>query len=285
MASATHLAIIAFFVARAAAADSVTEARTDYEAGAAAYDRKDWATAAVRFGRADERVPNPRALQLAMASALHLTDASLAMGLVERAEARAVDGSLADLAKRLRVRFGKEVGRVRILCAKECHPTIDGHDVPAPSTQWLTPGVHRVKSTSFVMELLVTGGADLEVTVPAPAPLAEEPPRPAPPPPPPPPPPPSLNPVPPTTEERHGLAPWVFWSGLGVTTTAAAGATFLTVMSNARHDEFLANRNAETAAAGETAQTRATIAWACTGGLLVATVVIAILTDFRGGRR
>ncbi|MBX3228972.1 MAG: hypothetical protein KIT84_41425 [Labilithrix sp.] len=270
---ASRVAFAAYFVAGAASADAVAEARVDYEAGAAAYDKKDWGTAAVRFSRADERVPNPRALQLAMASALHLTDAALAMSLVERAEARAVDGSLAELARRLRQRFAKDAARLRVLCKSECKPSLDGHEIAAPSTHWLAPGAHRVEAAGFEKELKLTGGADVEVVVP----------------PPPPPPPPARAPVvappEPAAEERHGLRPWVFWTSAGVTGAAAATSTVLTIVSGQRHDDFVANRSPETAAAGEAAQTRSTVAWVATGGLLVATVIIAILTDFGGGKR
>jgi hypothetical protein len=91
--------------------EAVAEARAAYEAGAAAYDRGDHAAAAARLAEADARVPNARALQLAMAAALLGDDARLALELADRADARAVDGPLAELALRIRRRFAGEVAR------------------------------------------------------------------------------------------------------------------------------------------------------------------------------
>jgi hypothetical protein len=267
------------FVARTAHADAVEDARKDYEAGAAAYDRHDWVTAASRFSRADERVPNPRALQLAMASATHLTDAPLAMSLVERAEQRAVDGTLAELAKRLRARFAKEVGHVRVVCAAKCEASVNGR--PGLS-HWLTPGSYRVKFETGEKEISVAAGADIDVSPPpappAPPPVEDKPiesavvPRPLPS---------AESPSPrPLPPERHGLRPWIFWTGVGATAAGGATSGVLTVLSKSAHDDFIAMPNEMTAAEGEAAQTRAVVAWSVTGALLVATVVIAILTDF-----
>lgn len=263
------------FVASAARADATEDARKDYEAGAAAYDRHDWTTAATRFSRADERVPNPRALQLAMASATHLTDAPLAMSLVERAEQRAADGTLAELAKRLRARFAREVGHVRVVCPSKCEASLNGHD---GLSHWVTPGTYRVKFENGEKEVSVAAGADVEVSPPASSPA----PAPAPavvplapletpvdkPPPPPPP------------AESHGLRPWTFWAGVGLTGAAAVTAGAFTFMSKSRHDDFVANPSEMTAAEGEAAQTRAAIAWSITGALFLTTAVIAFFTDW-----
>jgi hypothetical protein len=265
------------FVARTAHADAVEDARKDYEAGAAAYDRHDWTTAAARFSRADERVPNPRALQLAMASATHLTDAPLAMSLVERAEQRAVDGTLAELAKRLRARFAKEVGHVRVVCPAKCEASVNGR---AGVSHWLTPGSYRVKFETGEKEISVAAGADVEVSPPPapppspPRPVEERPNEPPVEPPPPPPP-------PPPAPEHHGLRPWIFWTGVGATAAGTATGGVLTLLSKSAHDDFVAMPNERTASEGKAAQTRAAIAWSVTGALLLATVVIAILTDFK----
>jgi hypothetical protein len=247
------------FVGSTLFADAMTDARTEYEAGAAAYDRHDWVTAATRFSRADERVPNSRALQLAMASALHLNDAPLAMSLVERAEARAVDGSLAELAKRLRTRFAKEAGHIRVVC--KCQASIDGQD---GLSQWVTPGTHKVTFERGERSVEVAGGADIEVQ---PAETAATP----------------TPPPPPIAEKRtqRGLPTWVFWTGVGLTGAAAATSGILSLTSKSAHDDFVATPNTTTQAAGEAAQTRSGVGWAVTGGLFVATVVVALMTDFK----
>jgi hypothetical protein len=283
-------AVIILF-ARAARADKIADARADYEAGASAYDRKDYANAATRFSRADEKVPNARALQLAMASALHLSDPSLAMNLVERAESRSSDGALQELARRLRQRFGSEAGRIRVTCPSSgCHPSIDGKPFDPALPRWVAPGPHHVQvrgDAGGVLEkdVRVTPGGTIEL-----APTAEELASPA-------------SPTPPAAEaassevapatelppaqhppvapaERHGLSPIFFWSGVAVTGAALATASVLTIIAANRHDEFVANRGPETAQAGEVAQTNAAIGWAVTGGFLLTTLVFALITDF-----
>lgn len=269
---ASVLASLAISFAVEAHADSVDDAKREYDAGAAAYDKHDWATAALRFGHADELVPNPRALQLAMASATHLTDAPLAMSLVERAEARSTDSALAELARRLRARFAKDVGHVRVVCASKCNASVNGN--PGVS-HWLVPGTYRVVFDDGARTVEVTAGAEIEVTPPLPstppsvaiAPVA------------PPPPPPVARPVP-EKSERHGLRPWIFWAGVGATGAAAGTAGVLTWLSKERHDDFVAAPSSLTRAEGEAAQTRAVALWIVAGGLLVATVVIALFTDF-----
>lgn len=258
-------------VASAARADAVEDARKDYEAGAAAYDRRDWPTAAARFSRADERVPNPRALQLAMASATHLTDAPLAMSLVERAEQRASDGALAELARRLRTRFAKGVGHVRVVCPSKCEASVNGRE---GLSHWLAPGSYRVRFESGERDVVVAAGSEVEVSPPAPAPSVAtpvEPHTPAP----------MIDkPVPPPPPEHHGLRPWAFWAGVGLTGAAAVTAGALTFVSKSRHDDFVAMPNEMTQAEGEAAQTRAAIAWSVTGALFLTTAVIALFTDF-----
>jgi hypothetical protein len=281
LAAALSAALVPALAVPAKGETNMEAARVDYEAGAAAYDRKDYATAATYFNRADERVPNPRALQLAMASCLHLSDAALAMNLVERAESRAVDGSLAELAKRLRQKFGGDAGRVRVTCPfddRQCRASIDGNNFDPGIARWVSPGTHHVVVRSdsggaIESDVHISAGSTTTVALPA-TQLAN--PAAAPPP--------SEAPAHVTTKEteRAGISPIFFWSGVVLTGAAATTATFLTFESSDRHDAFLASRSAETAAAGEAAQTRAAVGWVVTGGLLITTVVIAILTDFRG---
>jgi len=306
----------------AAHADEASRlARGDYDAGAAAYERKDYANAAKSFARADERVPNSRALQLAMAAALASSDppragagkgsaskdaagtsgadAALAMDLVERAETRAVDGSLVELAQRLRKRFGSAAGRIRLVCPPHlaCRGRVDDRDreLEDGRTAWATTGKHIVhvraetadaasakdQAPGIDREILVSAGAVTDVTPLAPELTSK----------------PAVNPpnvhapvsqdtqaAPEILPERHskGIAPVYFWTTLGVTVAAAGAATVFTVMIKSKHDDFVANPTQQTADDGQSAQTRARIVWGVTGALAVTTIAVGALTDFSG---
>ncbi|MDF2697804.1 MAG: hypothetical protein K0S65_6187, partial [Labilithrix sp.] len=186
-------------------------------------------------------------------------------------------GSLAELAKRLRQKFRGDAGRVRVTCpfdGRQCRASIDGNNFDPGIVRWVSPGTHRVvvrSDTGGAIESEVHVSAGSTATVALPANAAAPPPTEAP----------SVAPLTPSPE-RGGISPIFFWSGVVLTGAAATAATFLTFESGDRHEAFLANRSAETAAAGEAAQTRAAVGWVVTGGLLITTVVIAILTDFRG---
>jgi outer membrane protein assembly factor BamD (BamD/ComL family) len=70
--------LVASTAKRAHAQDVQAEARAAYEAGAAAYDRKEYASAARHFRAADDFIPNARALKLALASAFQAGDGPFA---------------------------------------------------------------------------------------------------------------------------------------------------------------------------------------------------------------
>lgn len=280
----------------ARADDTFADARADYAAGATAYDRKDYETAATRFASADERVPNPRALQLAMASALHGTDAALGMNLVERAESRAVDGSLAELARRLRRRFASEAARIRFVvpAGDRYRATVDGVEVDAARPRWVPPGKHSVSlrteaDVASEREVTLVAGATVDVTAPGPDGVAT-----------------ALSPsispsLSPSTTPRSaepargvplagalaptrsgGVSPVFFWSGVAISGITAGAATALTVLAVNRHDQFVADPSATTAQNGESSQARAQIAWAAAGTFTAATVVLGLFTNFRG---
>jgi len=260
--------------ARAASPEDETEARADYDAGAAAYDRRDYGTAAARFARADERVPNARALQLAMASALLADDAALAMTLVDRSSARAAENgsspAIAELATKLRARFESRAARLRLVCAGPCTALLDGRPIREGS-RWVTPGPHAVVFTASDgarVEVAVAPRAGETVAVPFDDPEAAR----------------ALAaPRPPATESpppARGISPVFFWSAAGATVAAAGIATVFTVVLENRHDDFVARPTPETAAAGESAQANVRIAWAAAGALAITTGVFAWLTDF-----
>jgi hypothetical protein len=283
-------------------ATDIVEARADYDAAAAAYDRNDYATAAVRFARADERVPNPRALRLAMASALLLSDAALAMNLVERSEQRArassnTDPVIAGLARKLRARFEASAGRIRVSCMPEtasCASTVDGEAVGASRTRWVTPGRHVVAlgesgGAPPEVQVVVRAGETVDVpragveasSVDAGAGAREDGrtaaagsgPEHA-----------AATGAAPAAEPaaRSGLSPVFFWSGVAATGASVAVASILTVVVAGKHDDFVERPSVETARDGDAAQTRARVVWGVAGAFAVTTVVLGVLTDWSG---
>jgi hypothetical protein len=289
---------------KAHASDEHAAARAEYDAAALAYDRQDFATAAARFAAADELVPSSRALQLAMTSALLAgSDPALGMNLVERADSRAVDGRLAELGTRLRRRFKSEATRLRIACpaGARCTAQVDGVEVDLRRPRWVTAGIHAVVvraegGASVERDVTAALGTNVDVM-----PSSSELFPPVAPPPPAPSVPDAAPASPPARAEpaatpdvragavrestpRRGPSPAFFWSGLAFTGVAAGAATVLTIASSQRHDEFIENRSPATAAAGDTAQQRAWLAWGVTGAFGVTTAVFWLLTDFKGER-
>jgi hypothetical protein len=279
--AAALVVAVALLAPGARAGDELAEARADYDAAAAAYDRAEYAIAAVRFARADERAPNPRALRLAMASALQISDPALAMNLVERSELRAqtspLEPAVVELARKLRARFETSAARLEPTCAPEptCRPRIDGTPVDPPRGRWVLPGKHVVAfetgAAPITREVVLRAGERLDV----PMGVASEPPAPPAPVAP-------AGPAPeaPAPPSAGGLHPAFFWTGVAVTGVAVAAASVLTVVVGNRHDDFLAQPSRATADAGDAAQTRARVVWAIAGVSAAATVVLAVFTDF-----
>lgn len=274
--------------------DAVEGAKRAYAAAAVAYDRRDYATAAKGFATADALAPNERALHLALASAFSAPDAALAMNLVERVEARArardparpVGATVQGLARSARRRFAQATGRVRVGCpaGASCVATLDGDPAPVDAPLWVAPGEHvvvlrveggaapvaaerrvRVEAGSLV-DVAIAATADGPLEARASVPPADD----------------DGRPAPPEPARRDGLPPWVFWSGVGLSAGGVALSTALTVVLVGRHADFEAAPSPETSAAGDAAQARARVAWAATGGLVAATAVVGLFTDFRG---
>ena len=268
-------------------------ARAEYDAGAAAYERKDYGTAAKHFALADEHVPNSRALQLAMAASLSSSDPVLGMELADRADARAVDGSLAELSQRLRKRYAGMAGRVRLVCPADapCRATVDDRttEFETGRAAWVTNGRHVAHIHSAIgehaavvdREVVIVGGATVDVTAPSSELTPGVPKGPV-----------AMNgsktraadttPPQDIVPERRsrGLAPAYFWTALGATAVAAGTATVFTIMTKSRHDDFVASPSQQTADDGQSAQTRARIVWGVTGAFAATTIVLAALTDF-----
>jgi hypothetical protein len=290
---AVALATVMTVATHAHAQNGVTSASAEYQAGAAAYDKKDYTTAAQHLSRADEMVPNPTVLKLAMVSCLNINDsdpaiAPLAMSLVERAEQRGADAPLAQVAKKLRQKYADAAGRVKVTCPAglKCQATVDGKDVEMGIVRWVTPGTHKVQVRAdngggATSDVRVNAGGSITVTPtekelapPANASPTEPTTAPAA----------ATSPVPPDkVEASEGLPPIYFWLGAGATVVGAGVTTVFALQNSARHEEFLRDRSDENLrAAGDAAQLRMGAAAVVTGALLVSTVVLFLLTDFHG---
>jgi hypothetical protein len=201
------------------------------------------------------------------------------MNLVERAESRAVDGSLAELARRLRRRFASEAARIRFVTPTggRYRATVDGIEVDTVRPRWVPPGRHSVSlraeaDVAIEREVALVAAATVDVAPQDPdggatthsptlsAPLAEAPPpaRPA------------------------GISPVFFWSGVAISSITVGAATALTVVAVNRHDQFVADPSAATAESGKSSQTRAQLAWGAAGAFTAVTVVLGLFTSFRG---
>ena len=247
------------------------EARTAYDAGAASYEAKDFTRAAVLFAHADDLAPNPLVLKLALAAATQAGEPILGMTLVLRAEARAVDGSVADVARKARGSFEGRVGIVRIACLARgtCHARVGEARAGDGESLVVLPGEVDVAfegNASRVRVVAVAGGV-VRVTEPAPTPVAAAPlersvPR-------------ALAPSPPS---HGGLAPGFFWGGL-VLSAALGGATIASAVdTGAKHDGYIAGpRLSDARDQGIAAQTRTNV---LLGGTIAVAVVTAVVGVF-----
>ena len=249
---------------------ATAEAREAYDRAAKAYDSKDYRSAAGDFARADARAPNARALELAMASALLANEPALGMDLVDRAERRAVDGALAQLAQKLRAKFAPLVGRVRIVCPerRSCRASIEGRAMDDHEPTHVLRGVHAVEvllddGLRFTRSLEVPSGGEvvLDLASPPSAPKV-------------------ARPIEPTVAEKRGISPVFFATSAGFAAVGLGTSLGLTVATKGKHDTFVASPSAATADAGAEMQTAARVAWSITGALVVVSVVAAVFTDF-----
>lgn len=258
--------------------DPTAEARAAYARAAKAYDRGQYAAAAVDFALADERAPNPVALRLAIDAAILADDPVLGMTLAERAEARSDATEAAEIAAKARLAFASRAGRLSITCPGRlsCRATVDGTAATMGVLRWIKPGDHPVEifvEGSVDRQLAhVEPGATVEVSPAVPAPRPEPrvippAPRPAP-----------LTPRPASAGDAGpgGLSPAWFFVGLGATALLGGVTVGSGVDTAAKRSSFLATPTDATESAGRAAQHRTNILLAVTGGAALVTGAVGL---------
>lgn len=265
---------------KAVAAEPTVQARESYAEGARAYDAQDYASAAARFAHADELSPNLVALKLALISATRADNATLAMTLTRRAQARELDDETRSLVDDAQQRFSQSVALVRIRCRiEECHARVAGRDVQDGEVTVVTPGEVTVEfgQGANVEALLVEVAPEQTVDVLEPAkPLITPPllrtgvpvakphqfrvfrPMPAP-------------------VQHQNLPRGLFWGGVALTGALGAATAISGIDTLSKRERFEENRNVETRASAQSAVERTN--WLL-GAALVSGAVTAVVGIF-----
>ncbi|MDB4942417.1 MAG: hypothetical protein JWP97_1951 [Labilithrix sp.] len=271
--------------ALAAAQATNADVRAEYDAGARAYEAKDFARAAALFAHADEVSPNPLVLKLALAAATQAEDPVLAMTLVLRAEARAVDGSLADVAKHARGRFARRVGMLRVSCFAHgaCQASVGPRRASDGQMLVVTPGeveaVVASEGRSAVVRATVPARSVVDLVEPAPA--ASPAPAPAAAPIGPAPAPVAAEPRP--SARASGVSPVFFWAGVAATAVLGGVAVASGVDTVAKHDAYVASRTAADRDQGVRAEERTNVLLLGAAGVALVTGVLGVFfTRWRG---
>jgi hypothetical protein len=293
-------------------------ARRAYDRGVKAYDKHDVSTAAREFALADELSPSPVALRAALDAAIEADDPVLGMELVARAGRGPASPELAASVDKAKRAFSKRVGRVVLHCGdgRTCDGTIDGAPLAADKPRIVRVGDHQVRVRSGateessrvtvggdeLVEVRLSAAAGLPPVAPKPAEpaAAPEPPRAPPAPAPAPAPAPSAAPTsrdvpppaPPSAEPSHKPLPRVVVAiGGGLTLVAGAVAIASAVDVSGQHSDFVSlgcatvvsSQCTSLASSGPSAETRTNVLLGVTGGLAVATAVVAFtLVDWGG---
>ena len=268
---------IGLLLSRAARADeaTATEARAAYDAAAAAYNADDFRVAATHFARADELVPNPTVLKLALAAAVRAEDPVLSMNLQRRSERRGTtDRDLLELERVARARFESQVGFVEVRCrpGHACQARLAEQRLEpglavavAPGKVELTFGVGNSQSLISVEVVAARTLEVLEPAEPAPAPKLTT----------------ALRPAP---QRFHSTVPdsaslelprGVFWGGVVLSGALTAVTVASGVDAAHAHDQFLDDRNEATRSHGQAAAERTNV-------LLGATLGTALITGAIG---
>lgn len=193
------------------AADSpeVIAARAAYNRGVAAFEAKDYATAARAFAEADSIVKNDVALGAAIDAAARADDPVLVMELVERAETRGVPVGDA------RAKFGKRVGHVRVTCT--CTVLLDGKDLAPGKARIVSLGHHALLlksgSKSEARDLDILGDSEIAWAAPIDAPVKQ--------------------PI-----VASGISPVWFWAAAGVSVALVGATTWSALSVRSDHAAF-----------------------------------------------
>lgn len=273
---------VCLILSRTARADGESSARAAYDAGASAYNDHDFRLAATQFARADELVPNPAVLKLALAAAVRAEDAVLSMNLVQRAERRAsTDSALLELVRVTRARFESQVGFVEARCAsgQACQAYLADQRLEPGLPLAVTPGRLELRFGEGQSESRVTVDVVAAHTLEVREPTATALPQPAKP---------VASvahqfPVAAADSPSFGLPRSVFWSGV-VLSGALTAVTVASGVDAARaHERFLANRNEDTRSHGQAAVARTNVLLGATLGAAVLTGAIGLFfTHWRG---
>lgn len=278
--------------ARAQSSGDVASAAAAFQEGQRAQLARDFARAGEMFELADRAAPSPAALRSAIRNHQAAAHRARAATLALRARARdAADPQSAQLAAEVLDALSPQLARVSLRCAPACAVLVDGGAVAQVASEhelFVEPGARTLDATwagrgARSSALDAVAGAQVTLSLDAPPE--------APPPPPPParaePTPPSLPPpaAPAPEPSRRPLPPAVFWSALGATVVCGAVLVWSGVDTLSARDAYVAAPTEAAYLDGVGRQTRTNALIATTATLAAATVVTALFTEWRGGRR
>jgi hypothetical protein len=274
--------MIAPTVARAQTKDAVDEARAAYDRGAKAYDAGEYGRAVTELTRADEILPNPTVLELALKAAVKADDPAAGMTLVDRATSRGLSGAAIDKqVKAAREKLAGRAAQLTIRCPAPlfCKATVDGVLVPIDARTWVRAGDHEVEivadGTPQKIPLHLEPGAQVEtgptratpITIDKPTPTATPTPTPS---------------APAPKDDEAGLAPVWFWAS-GALTVAFGGLTLWSGLdTKSTHDAFVSSPSDQLEAQGKSAQTRTNVFAIATAAAGITTGVLAFYVRWSG---
>jgi len=321
----TRKSLIGVFVATvlvtslASAEDDRDRARKAYDRGLAAHKQGKFSVAATEFALADTLAPSPVALRAALDAALSADDPVLGTELLARTKRAASPPDLAASADKARAAFASRTGRVVLSCNEgaHCEGSVDGTALLVGKERIVKVGDHTIRlrasgaDESRVVKVspddLVELRPSAALGVPTPPPPAASPgsvppaavpgaaPSPAAPASPVAPSPASASPRESGAQDgRKPLPPMVVVLGAGLTAVVGGVAVWSALDTKSTHDSFVSGLCSSTgsaacdglASSGSSAQARTNVLLGVTGGLAVATLVVAlVLVDWSGPQK
>jgi hypothetical protein len=132
--------------------DKRARAATEYDAGAAAFKKKDYENAAAHFEAADAASPNPAALRQAIRARSEAGQGARAATLAQQAlERYPNDGQLSKLSRDTIEKYELILHKLHVACGSPCTLSIAGQAVPGEArAKWdiyLDPGTATVSAT------------------------------------------------------------------------------------------------------------------------------------------